>query len=215
MNPTTGLFSNFVKVSDFSCLYAGHFPLSTDFDSLLTRVENHIGRERFLHSVGTYHTMLLLAQMYGKDPFAAGLIGLLHDIAHDFSSAKITRMLERYGAPLSGEDLKFPQIWHARLGAVMLEAVFGIHSPELASAIRVHSTGAPGMTPLARFLFVADYVEPTRHFDGVERFRKMVFSDPDTAFLCILEDKINHVRSKQLPLHPDSVRALKFYTKGG
>jgi len=142
-------------------------------------------------------------------------LGLIHDSGRCLEYSRIRERLEEFQNPLSEEDLAFPKLWHARLGAVMLERTFGIKNREMAEAIRVHPTGSPGMSRIGRILFIADYIEPTRDFDGVERYRNLAFSDRDEAFRAILKSKIDHVRSMGKSLHSDSLKALNFYFKEG
>jgi len=183
--------------------------------TLIKQLEKLVDRERFLHSLGTYHTMLILCQEYKEDPYEGAVLGLIHDSGRCVEYSRIREMLEEYHNPLSEEDLAFPKLWHARLGAVMLEKTFGISSREMAEAIRVHPTGSPGMSRMGQILYIADYIEPTRDFEGVDRFRSLAFSDRDEAFRAILKRKIDHVRSRGKSLHSDSIKALKFYMKEG
>jgi predicted HD superfamily hydrolase involved in NAD metabolism len=183
--------------------------------TIITQLEKLVDRERFLHSLGTYHTMLILCQEYREDPYEGAVLGLIHDSGRCLEYSRIRERLEEFQNPLSEEDLAFPKLWHARLGAVMLERTFGIKNREMAEAIRVHPTGSPGMSRIGRILFIADYIEPTRDFDGVERYRNLAFSDRDEAFRAILKSKIDHVRSMGKSLHSDSLKALNFYFKEG
>ena len=183
--------------------------------TIIKQLEKLVDRERFLHSLGTYHTMLILCQEYREDPYEGAVVGLIHDSGRCLEYSRIREMLEEYHNPLSEEDLAFPKLWHARLGAVMLERTFGIKNREMAEAIRVHPTGSPGMSRMGQILYIADYIEPTRDFEGVDRFRNLAFSDRDKAFRAILKSKIAHVRSREQSLHSDSLKALNFYLKEG
>jgi len=179
----------------------------------IKRLETLVDRERFLHSLGTYHTMLILCQRYGGDLSEGALLGLIHDCGRCQEYSQMREMLEKFQHPLGEEDLCHPKIWHARLGAVMLETSFGIRNAEMAEAIRVHPTGSTGMSLIGKILFIADYIEPTRNYEGVDRFRTLALSDLEDAFRAILKNKIDHVRSKGKSLHSDSLKALKYYVK--
>ena len=43
---------------------------------------------------------------------------------------------------------------------------------EVLDAIRYHTSGRPGMTLLEKIIYLADYIEPGRHFPGVEEVRE-------------------------------------------
>jgi len=197
------------KTRDFSTAMAHH--TCDGLASMIRRLEGLLEHDRLLHSLGTFHTMLLLADGKGKERCRAAVTGLVHDLARGFSKPEIKRRLEAAGVAIAEEDLEFPKIWHARLGAMMLQTVFGIDDPEMTRAVRIHPTGAAEMSDLARRLFVADYIEPTRNFEGVEDLRKLAFRDKDAAFKAVLKRKTDHVRRKGKPLHNDSIEALKNY----
>jgi predicted HD superfamily hydrolase involved in NAD metabolism len=182
-------------------------------DFIIKYLEDVLDRDRVLHSIGTYHTMLQLSRILEEDSEIAAIGGLVHDCARGWSYKRIKEILEDSGHPLSQEDIPFPKIWHAQLGAFMLKATFGIDHEGLASAIRFHPTGAPGMDRLAKLLFIADYIEPTRSFKGVDSIRKIVYTDWEAAFRIILKEKINHVRDRGTPLHPRALKALQSYIK--
>jgi predicted HD superfamily hydrolase involved in NAD metabolism len=152
--------------------------------------------------------MLLLSKAFGEDMYRAAVAGLVHDCARGLSQDQISEVLKENGIPIPLEDKAFPKIWHARLGAFMLKSKFNIEDREIAEAIRIHPTGAPVMTRLAKLLFIADYIEPTRDFTGVEHLRELAFSDFENTFRIILESKIDHVKQKGKQVHSDAIRAL-------
>lgn len=191
------------------------YPISiiSKLDPIIKYLEEALDRDRFLHSIGTYHTLLALAQTHKEDSEAAAIGGLVHDCARGWSHDRIKQILEDSGYPVSQADLPFPGIWHAQLGALMLKTSFGIDHKGLATAIRFHPTSAPGMDRLAKLLFIADYIEPTRSFKGVESIRNLAYMDWEAAFRIILKNKIDHVQSRGKPLHPQSLKALQYYAK--
>ena len=179
-----------------------------EMDSVIKRLQNLVKRNRFLHSLGTAHTMVMLSNRYGGDIKRGIYVGLIHDSARGLSLPEIRKQMEECGRPICGADVDYPKIWHARLGSLMLEETFGIRDQEMAEAIRIHPTGARGMSHLARLLFLADYIEPTRKFAGVREFRELAYSDLEKAFEAVLLSKVENVRSKGRPVHPDSLGAL-------
>ena len=181
----------------------------------INRLETLVDRERLHHSLGACHTMLILCRIYEEDSWKGAILGLAHDAGRCKDSSRMRELLEEFGYPLSGEDLFFPKIWHARLGAVMLKECFGMENEEMAEAIRVHPTGSPGMSRMGKLLFIADYIEPTRDFEGVTFFRTLAHNGLEEAFKAILKNKVDHVRSRGKPLHSDSLKALEFYMKEG
>lgn len=184
-------------------------------DKIIPALRRKLKEKRFLHSLGVYHTMLVLGNKLGLPLDQCAVTGLLHDCARGFSRPDIGKMLEQGPDGISEKDRGYGRIWHARLGAELARTEFGVQDKIILEAIRIHPTGKPGMSPLAKLLFVADFIEPTRDFPGVERFRKMAHEDPETVFVKVLKNKTARVIEKKRSLHPDSIRACRYYLKEG
>lgn len=65
------------------------------------------------------------------------------------------------------------ELWHAPVGAYLVEKEVGITDPEILQAITYHTSGHEKMTMLDKVIYVADYIEPGRKFPG---WRKLVNS---------------------------------------
>jgi predicted HD superfamily hydrolase involved in NAD metabolism len=178
---------------------------------LLRRIERLLDKNRFLHSLGVCHTMLLLAGRFDVDSGRAFIAGLLHDCGRCVPESRMKERLSESHFGMPDEDADFPKIWHARLGALMLAEDFAIDDPKIQRAVYVHPTGAPVMSKLAKLLFIADYIEPCRSFNGVASLRNMAFIDLERSFCLILKNKMNHVLKQGFLLHPDSRRAFDYY----
>ena len=63
-----------------------------------------------------------------------------------------------------------------------IEEIFG-ENDAVCGAIYWHTTGKANMTLLEKILYLADYIEPNRVFDGVQKVRDLAFQDLDKALL--------------------------------
>ena len=70
--------------------------------------------------------------------------------------------------------------------------VYGV-SDDIYEAIFWHTTGKADMTLLEKLLYIADYMEPTRDFPGVERLRALAYEDLDAAVLLGCEMSIQEM----------------------
>ena len=52
---------------------------------------------------------------------------------------------------------------------------------------------------LDKILYMADYIEPNRDFDGVERLRKLAYTDLDQAMLLGVEETIADMKQRGVP----------------
>lgn len=65
------------------------------------------------------------------------------------------------------------------------------------------------MTAFDKILYLADYMEPTRDFDGVEELRRLVWEDLDRAMILGLEMSVEDLEERGVPVHPDTLGILE------
>ncbi|MBQ4637616.1 MAG: hypothetical protein IJB92_02645, partial [Clostridia bacterium] len=61
------------------------------------------------------------------------------------------------------------------------------------------------MALLQKIVFLADYIEPTRDFPGVDDLRKIAYNDIDKACLEAVKGTMREILSRNALLHPRSV----------
>lgn len=71
------------------------------------------------------------------------------------------------------------------------------------------------MTLLEKVLYMADYIEPTREFEGVDRLRALAYQDLDQAMILGLEMSLDELTAGGITPHPHTMDALKWYKQQG
>ncbi len=184
---------------------------STAWDEAVQQVMDAVPvPKRRTHIWGVVETSLGLAATHGVDMTRAGWAALLHDSAKCLGHEKQTEMLKKHNLAEEPADWETPSVWHALIGAFLARQAYGIQDHGILQAIRTHPTGAPAMEDLGLILFIADYTEPSRDYEGAAEWRARALESPlvETA-LAICRKKIDHVRQKGRTLHPRSLRALE------
>ena len=158
----------------------------------------------FMHSVGVEETAYRLALNYGADTQKASLAGLMHDYAKSFSNERLYRIAVENNL---ADDLSLqePSLLHAPVGAWLLKWELGIEDVEVLEAVKVHTTGAAGMSLLARIVYLADYIEPGRTHFGVIEIRELAFADLERALLGAVNLTIKRVLERGRLVHPGSI----------
>jgi nicotinate-nucleotide adenylyltransferase len=59
-------------------------------------------------------------------------------------------------------------------------------------------------------MYIADYIEPTRDFDGVEELRSLAYRDLDKAVLCGLRMSIEDMKSRGIVPHRRTQAAIQW-----
>jgi predicted HD superfamily hydrolase involved in NAD metabolism len=151
----------------------------------------------------------VLADRFGEDPYRAIAAALFHDSGRLPTLEEVASEMHRRGIEVPDEFQAYPKLWHALLSEHRAKHDFGIRDEGVLRAIRIHSTGDADMTRLDRILFVSDYIEPMRNFEGLNELRELAHRDLDAAFRRAIEKKLGYIRSQNRPLHPLSAKALE------
>ena len=148
------------------------------YREMAAKVRTYLPEKRWRHTCGVVLAGLRINERVGLDKDKVVVACLLHDCMK-----YETRVNE--GVPA---DVVGTKILHAFNGAEEARLAFGITDGEILDAIRFHTTGRAGMTPLDKLVYTADMVEEeTRDFDGVEKLRAAAYRDLDEGFrLCFL-----------------------------
>ncbi len=174
-----------------------------DREGILALLAENVKGEKFEHSLGVEETALALAQCYGVDKSKAGLAGLLHDFTKQKDNKELA---EKYGIPYLTE-----KTLHGHTAAAMLKEKGYVTEESVLDAIRWHTTGRQSMTMLEKIVYIADYIEPNRDFEGVETVRKLAFTNIDKAVLAGLRQSIEEIVEKKSLIDMDSVGAYNYY----
>ena len=170
--------------------------------------------QRWIHAEGCSRTAAALARKYGADETAAARAGILHDMTKALTPEQQTQFCRRYALEITQDEQISPELLHAKTAAYAAEHIFG-EAPEICGAIRWHTTGRPDMTTLEKIIYIADYMEPSRDFPGVEALREMARLDLDGAVLLALEQTLRHLQALGRPAAGDSEEARKFLLRNG
>lgn len=167
---------------------------------------SYLNRRRVPHVLGTEQEAIRLAARYGADTEKARRAALLHDCTKKLDMEEQLELCRRYGIQLDDLERKALKLLHARTGAAIARDVFGVDE-EIYSAIRWHTTGRAGMTLLEKIIYLADYIEPSRDFPGVDKLRKVCYEDLDRGLLMGLEMTVEEMQGMGNPVHHATLEA--------
>ncbi|MCQ2421150.1 MAG: nicotinate (nicotinamide) nucleotide adenylyltransferase [Clostridia bacterium] len=166
---------------------------------------------RVPHVEGCCETAVLLAGQYGDDEESAARAAILHDVTKALTQEQQLLFCKTYGVEFPPQTA--PQLMHAITAAKAAEVIFG-ECEAVCSAIRWHTTGKENMTKLQKIVYIADMMEPTRSYPGVERVRQAVWQDLDEGVREGLKRTIEHLLERGIPVSPESQQALRWLQSG-
>ncbi|MFL0364274.1 bis(5'-nucleosyl)-tetraphosphatase (symmetrical) YqeK [Pseudobacillus sp. 179-B 2D1 NHS] len=172
-------------------------------EEALSLVRKQITEHRYVHTLGVVETAIMLAEKYGADVEKAELAAIFHDYAKFRPKEEMATIIEQQ--QMDPQLLAFhSELWHAPVGAYLVQKEAGIEDEEVLDAIRYHTSGRMGMTLLEKVVYVADYIEPGRHFPGVEEVRELAKNNLDAALIQALKNTIQFLMKKNQPVYPDT-----------
>lgn len=169
--------------------------------------------KRVAHVKGCEEEAVRLARRWGADEEQAREAGILHDITKKEKLDEQLRLCEKYGIILDEVERTEGKLLHSKTGAGIAKFEFGCDD-EVYNAIFWHTTGKEDMTLLEKVIYMADYIEPNRDFEGVEELRRLAYTDLDRALEMGFRMSIEDMRSRGIVPHDRTLGALEFITKG-
>ena len=188
-------------------LYGTHADLKhLSFSQLRPVALSYLKYQRIPHVLGTEQEAIRLAERYGADVEKARVAALLHDCTKKLNMEQQLELCRRYGIELDELEQKALKLLHAKTGAAVARDVFGVDE-DIYSAIWWHTTGHGDMTLLEKIIYLADYIEPSRNFPGVDKLRRACYKDLDEGLLLGLEMTIQEMTDMGNPVHRATIEA--------
>ena len=180
-----------------------------DKEKIIDYIKQNLSDYRFKHTMGVAETARKLAELNGEDTEDAYIAGLLHDCAKEIAYNDMLALLEKYNLKADNLTKSSAALLHGPLGALIAKDLFGV-SDKIVEAITYHTTGKANMDMLTKIVYIADFVEPNRTFDGAEETRKIAFENIDEAVIKACGIVIVHTVNKGGIIHPDTVDARNY-----
>ena len=196
-------------------LYGTHADLThLTPDRLRPVALSYLKPKRMPHVLGTESEAVRLARRYGADETQARVAALLHDCTKKLDMDEQLSLCTHYGIELDELECRALKLLHSKTGAAIARDVFAV-SDEVYNAILYHTTGKPDMTLLEKIIYLADYIEPTRDFPGVEELRRTVYEDLDRGLLMGLSMTVEEMEQMGSPVHHMTRDAWDYLLKRG
>lgn len=173
------------------------------------KLKKMLTEKRLKHSYGVADTAREMAKRFGCDEEKAYLAGLIHDCAKNLKDDETVKLLRKNGYSEEEIDTLVPPVRHADAGVFVAVREFGIDDTEILSAVKLHTTGGPGMTKLDKIIYVADFIEPNRtEIPPLSRAREAAGTDLDEAVRVCAMSTLEHVSTTGQKLNPRTEKML-------
>lgn len=175
-------------------------------DEIIAKEKSNMDEKRFKHCIGVSQTSRKLAKLNNYDPDKAALAGFIHDYAKQIAPERFIKVIKEQN--FDPDLLNYNRaIWHGIVGAYFIEKELKITDPEILTAIRRHTTADVEMTTLDKIVFVADFIEPSRDFSGVEEARKIAYANLDDGVGFELAHTLDFLITNRKKIYPKTFAA--------
>ncbi len=164
--------------------------------------------KRIPHIRGTEETAAAMAKKWGADEEKARRAAILHDCTKYLTLEQQLALCGEYHIKTDELERQTLKLLHAKTGAALSREMFG-ECPEVADAIRYHTTGKSRMTTLEKIIYLADYIEPSRDFPGVDALRAVAEESLDKGVKSGLAMTVEEMRALGTPVHHNTLDALE------
>lgn len=171
-----------------------------EYDFFEEEVKKYVDEKRFIHSKGVAQTAYLLAKKYGEDEKKAYFTGLVHDIAKNFDFEKQLDYCKNID--ISKDEKEYKKMLHAPAGAGFLKETYNITDEKILNAVRFHTKGNVKMSLFDKIIYLADYIEPSRNYNGVDELRKAVFEDIEKGLLLSCDETLKMLIERKSKISP-------------
>lgn len=186
-----------------------YYRANPNFEWLRKNSYAYLDEKRVPHVQGCEQEAIRLAERCGANSELAAEAGILHDITKKLKGSEQLILCEKYGIITDVDEKTNFKLLHSKTGAAFARDKFGV-CDEVCSAIYWHTTGRANMTLLEKIIYMADYIEPTRSFEGVDELRRLAYEDIDSAVILGLQMSLEDLKLKNSVPHANSIKALNW-----
>lgn len=179
-------------------------------DDLRAVTQSMVKAKRIPHILGTEHEAIRLAQRWNACEADARHAAILHDCTKYLTLEEQLKLCEQYDILLDNLEKGSEKLLHSKSASALARHVFGANA-EVETAIFYHTTGRAGMSTLEKIIYMADYMEPNRDFDGVDALRKLAYENLDRAILLGLQMSAADIEVSGKSVHPHTLEAINYY----
>lgn len=175
--------------------------MKTGIDFYKNELKKQVSNSRYLHSLEVANIARSLALRFGADAEKAEIAGLLHDYSKDLNKKELARIIQ-LSDELPKELLSYSdELWHGPVASLIIKDEFNITDEEIINSIRHHTSGRRNMSLIEKIICLADYIEPNRQFEGVDKIRILAEKDLDMALLATLDGTIRFLLEKKMKIY--------------
>ena len=186
-----------------------HDEIIKEGDYYKKKLRTMISYKRYCHSLEVAKLSRKIAINNNYNENKAFLAGLLHDCSKCLSkSIELEMMNNEFKIYINESHF----IFHQFTGSIIAKNEFNITDEEILNAIKWHTTGCTNMSVLAKIIYSADKIEPTRGYDSSYMIDACL-NDINSGFELVLKENYRFLTNKGFVVQNSDLtkNCLKYY----
>lgn len=163
--------------------------------------------KRYNHVLGVQDTSIKMANFFGESSNNASLAALLHDFAKEMPKKEKFKFAVENKMKIDKLEENEIELIHGAIASIQAQNIFEVRDENILNSIKFHTTGRKFMSNLEKIIYIADFIEPSRNYEGVEELRNLAFFDLDKALLKAFDNSINYIILQKKPIHKRTIEA--------
>ena len=182
--------------------------MAYDIEALRAKIQ-HLPQGLLDHIERVVGIALELANNFHIDQERVEVAALLHDIARANASEVLLGLAREFNLAVSPLEERLPVLLHGPVGAEMARRDLQVQDEEVLEAIRCHTIGRAGMGPVARVVYLADKLDPSKdsRYPFNPKVRELARKDLDEAMLEFINCEVSMHISRGDFVHPFTIDA--------
>ena len=176
---------------------------------LKNELKKHLKEDRYNHSLSVMEMSVKLAKRYHVDKNKVIRAALMHDLAKELPFDELKKYIKENKIYVSRMEMFLGVTLHGKVSADICAKKYGFDEDEC-KAISNHTTGRPHMTMAEKIVFIADKIDETRTYEGIEELRNLAFENIDKAILKNIENTIENNIKKGRPILEESIKTRNY-----
>lgn len=178
-------------------------------EELKKELKKYLKNERYQHSICVMEMSGRLAEKYNVNKTKVMKAALMHDMAKETSFDELKKYIREKHIYVSKMEMILGVTLHGKVAADMCMRKYHFDE-EMCSAISNHTTGKPNMTMFEKIVFIADKIDDTRKYNGIQELRDLAFNDIDAAIVKNIDYTTQNNLKKGRPILEQSIKTRNY-----
>ncbi len=157
-------------------------------------LKKNLSKKRYKHTLSVAKTSKKLAKNYNVDIKKCYIAALLHDYTKEYNLKDQELIINTHFK--NEEVYNIKPAWHSYTASIEVNKIFGIDDEDILNAIKYHTLGHKDMNDIAKVIFIADYIEPTRKHINKKYYHSLIGKITlDELLDIVLKEKVDFLTS--------------------